>query len=374
MYHERNFHVRRATENDLPSIRRIISHSREQATLHLHDLLSVERSEHCQVDDLKACITDRDTAFFIANKLHDEPAAVLWCRHVKGAPAVYRPGRSALSVKAFYISEGEMITVGHLLLDAAIEWATNLSPTGEIFASAITWTHDVAMQEVRQHYHVRSNLVELERYRELFTIEGEHARMRPVTEWYFGRSPDVLSSLLPEGHKFGAVRPATESDLPRMVELSRQKRHDYARYQPVFWRPAEDAEAKQLDFFRWLIQQDAPLLFVSEESDTSLNGFVIALNMERLPLSDPALRLPNGLHIDDFTVARDELWATTGRALLVAAVAAHQSRVGADSVINVISGTHDQSKRELLEQRANMRSLFTWDILPAGNLYNGQDT
>ncbi len=369
MYHAGTCQIRKATEEDLSSLLRITSHSRERATTHIQGIFSVERRQQAQLQVLREALAAKDTAFFIANELHNEPSAVLWCRHVESVPPVYQPGRSALSIKTFCTSEDAMAQAGPPLLDAAIEWAKSVSATGQIFVSLITWTLDTAMHEVRDNFHKSSTLLGNERYRELFKVDGEDARMRPATAWYFARSQDILSALRQGGFPSTTVRRATKSDLPRMVELSRQKRHDYARYQPVFWRPAEDAEAKQLDFFRWLIQQDAPLLFVSEESDTSLNGFVIALNMERLPLSDPALSLVNGLHIDDFTIANDELWSTAGRELLLAAVSAHQSRVGADSVVNVISGVHNQPKRKLLGSDANMRSLFTWDILPAGNLY-----
>ena len=63
-----------------------------------------------------------------------------------------------------------------------------------------------------------------------------------------------------------------------------------------------------------------------------------------------------------------------GRDLLFTAVTAHQDRVGTEATINVISGTHDRAKRKLLEGDAHMRSLFTWNILPAGNVYKGSDT
>ncbi len=112
---------------------------------------------------------------------------------------------------------------------------------------------------------------------------------------------------------------------------------------------------------------------MSEAGDGFLNKFIIALRMERLPMNDPAFRLRNGLHVDDFAVADDDVWSTVGKDLLLAAVTAHQERVGTDAAINVISGTHALAKRRLLESDARMRSLFTWDILPAGNLYEGPD-
>jgi hypothetical protein len=366
-------HVRRATESDLSSLLRIMNHYREDAAEHVSDMFTVEKSQQAQLEGLQEALAAGDTAFFLAGMSQSEPTAALWCRHVDKAPPVYQPGRSVLSIKPFYASAEEMTIVGPHLLDAAIRWAKDVSTTQGIFVSSITWTHDSAMRQVINNFHKASKLVESARYRELFQMEDEAARMRPATEWYFSRSQDIVSALRQDGPPSETVRLATSNDLPSMVRLSRQKRHDYARYQPVFWRPAEDGDQKQEGFFGWLLQQEAPLLFVSEAPDGSLSGFLIALPTERLAMKDPAFRLVHGLHIDDFTVAEDKLWATAGRELLIAAVTAHQRRVGDHAVVNVISGTHDLAKRSLLERDAHMRSLFTWDILPAGNLYKGSD-
>lgn len=369
-----SIHVRRATEGDLSSLLRIMTLYRKDTAEHVSDMFMVDNSQQVQLEVLQEALAAADTAFFLAGMTMREPTAVLWCRHVEKAPPVYQPGRSILSVKAFYSSSDEMVIVGPHLLDAAITWAKDFGKTEGIFVSSITWVHDSAMRQVIKNFHKTSKLVGSQRYLELFQVEGEAARMRPATQWYFSQSQDIVSGLTQDGPPSATVRLATSSDLPSMVELSRQKRHDYARYQPIFWRPAEDGDQKQLGFFGWLLQQQGPLLFVSEAPDESLNGFLIALPTERLAMKDPAFRLTNGLHIDDFTVAEDDLWATAGRELLLAAVTAHQRRVGDNAAINVISGTHDLAKRNLLERDAHMRSLFTWDILPAGNLYRGLDT
>ncbi|MEY4668710.1 MAG: hypothetical protein RL518_1409 [Pseudomonadota bacterium] len=367
-------HVRRATENDLSVLLRIVTHYREDAAGHVRDIFTVERSQQAQIEGLQEALASADTAFFLAGMSQNAPTAAMWCRHAEKAPPVYQPGRSILFVKPFYTSAAEVAIVGSHLLDAAVTWAKDFSETEGIFVSSITWAHDSSMRQVIENFHKTSKLLGSERYRELFQLEGEDARMRPATEWYFSRSQDILSALTQHGPPSATVRLARSHDLPSMVKLSRQKRHDYARYQPVFWRPAEDADQKQIGFFGWLLQQEAPLLFVSEASDGSLSGFLIALPTESLAMKDPAFRLISGLHIDDFTVAEGELWATAGRELLMAAVTEHQRRNNDSAVVNVISGTHDLAKRRLLERDAHMRSLFTWDILPAGNLYKGADT
>jgi len=374
MNDEGTFYLKKATEDDLSSLLRVISGARAGAAEHLTELFSVENSPGTQGEVLRKASASHDTAFFLAGFAHHEPSAALWCRHLENAPPVYQPDRSILSVNSFHTSADAVALVGSHLLDAAIKWAKSVSARDTLLVSTITWAHDTAMRHVSAHYHTTSTLRESAGYHDLFTLEGEDARMRPATEWYFGRSYTILSTLRAGARQSQTVRRATPSDLPRIVELSRRKRHDYARYQPIFWRPAKDAEQKQLDFFGWLLQQEAPLLFVSEASDASLHGFIIAMPGDRLPLNDPALRLVNGLHIDDFTVADEDLWSTVGRDLLFTAVTAHQDRVGTEATINVISGTHDRAKRKLLEGDAHMRSLFTWNILPAGNFYKGSDT
>lgn len=374
MTSEENVYVKKATENDIPLLVRIISYYRESAAVHRKGLFAFEANDDLQMRGVQEALAANDTAFFLAGTTPNEPCAALWCRHMENAPPVYKPARSILSIKAFYSSADEMVIVGPRLLDAAIEWAKSVSKQDELLVSSITWAHDPAVRKVIRSFHKTSTLVGNERYRELFTLNGNDARMRPATQWYFGRSEDVTSALSEGAPQATKVRRATEKDLPRMVELSGKRRHRYARYQPVFWRPAEDADEKQEGFFGWLLQQETPLILVSEAGDGSLNGFIIALRMERLPMNDPAFRLLDGLHIDDFVVADARLWSTVGRDLLLAAVTAHQERVGTDAAINVISGTHDLAKRRLLESDARMQSLFTWDILPAGNLYKGSGT
>jgi hypothetical protein len=87
---------------------------------------------------------------------------------------------------------------------------------------------------------------------------------------------------------------------------------------------------------------------------------------------DSALTMRNGLHIDDFAVKSDALWDTARRVLLASAVEAHEKHTGKSAVINVVSGAHDIDKRRFLSEEAGMRSLYSWDILPSGNLFGRQ--
>ena len=366
--------VGKATERELTTVATILGNFRDQATKHLNKLLVFESREDSDTDALQIALTSRDQAIFLACASQSAPTAALWCSHMENAPPVYDPGRSILCVKAFTTCADETKVVGPLLLDEAIRWAKSISTRESIFVTSITWAHDHAMQMVQGNFHNLSALRGDARYTELFQLEDQSTRMGPATEWYFGRSHNILSALNHTGALSAPIRQATESDIPRIVELSQQKRLEYARYQPVFWRPAADAEQRQLGFFRLLQQERDNILLVSEGTNEALDGFIIALPRTTLPMTDPALRVPHGLHIDDYTVEHPELWDTVGRDLLAAAIKTHQDRIGTAPVINVLSGTHDRAKRKLLEGAAGMRSLFSWDVFPAGNLYPGADS
>ena len=108
------------------------------------------------------------------------------------------------------------------------------------------------------------------------------------------------------------IRMAVAADVPRMVELSEQKRTEYERYQPVFWRKADGAGEKQVPFFVAQLTKPNAIALVQEELG-KINGFVIAVLVESPPVYDPG-----GLTclIDDFTVARKADWESIGPPLL----------------------------------------------------------
>ena len=49
------------------------------------------------------------------------------------------------------------------------------------------------------------------------------------------------------------VRPASESDLPAILQLTREKRALLARLDPVFWRPAANADDLHPAFITYLV-------------------------------------------------------------------------------------------------------------------------
>jgi hypothetical protein len=50
-----------------------------------------------------------------------------------------------------------------------------------------------------------------------------------------------------------------------MVGLSEQKRIEYQRYQPAFWRKAKDSREKQIPFFASLIGSDHVIALLHEQ-------------------------------------------------------------------------------------------------------------
>ena len=62
-----------------------------------------------------------------------------------------------------------------------------------------------------------------------------------------------------------------------MIDLSDQKRVEYEPYQPVFWRPANDAKAKHKPFIEYPIGRDNVIALVLDDSGT-IDEFGIAAN------------------------------------------------------------------------------------------------
>ncbi|MGI8687476.1 MAG: GNAT family N-acetyltransferase [Thermomicrobiales bacterium] len=140
----------------------------------------------------------------------------------------------------------------------------------------------------------------------------------------------------------GTIRPASMADVPRMVELSEQKRSEYEQHQPVFWRKAADAAEKQTAYISRLVARDDILAFVYE-TDTTIDGFIIGVLMSAPPVFDPG-----GLTclVDDFVVLHAPDWQTIGVTLLHAAADAAKER-GAVQVV-AVCGRHDEPKRAML--------------------------
>jgi hypothetical protein len=112
------------------------------------------------------------------------------------------------------------------------------------------------------------------------------------------------------------VRSATEADIPAMVAILEDKRLEYQGYEPVFWNKAANSAEIQTGFFTFLLTKDKTSLFVAEQQGEVL-GFLIASLTPAPPVVDPG---GPTYTIDDFHVARPDLWDTVGEPLLETAM------------------------------------------------------
>jgi len=140
-----------------------------------------------------------------------------------------------------------------------------------------------------------------------------------------------------------SIRPGTLDDVTAMVSLSYQKRRDYEKAQPQFWKYAEHAEETQSKWFKELLKQDDCLVLVTEENHEVV-GFIIGHIIKA-----PEVYNPGGLTlmIDDFCVKTPQLWNTVGKQLI-----SEIKRLAKDknaSQILTVCGAHDGPKQKLLK-------------------------
>jgi GNAT superfamily N-acetyltransferase len=127
-----------------------------------------------------------------------------------------------------------------------------------------------------------------------------------------------------------------------MAALAAARRERYARWQPVFWRPAADAQDKHRAYFSGLVARGEVIALVSEHA-SQLAGFLIATLVPAPPVYDPG---GPTCQIDDFVVVPAANWPAVGAMLLRAALA-EAARRGAVQAV-VVTGRRDQPKRRTL--------------------------
>jgi GNAT superfamily N-acetyltransferase len=153
------------------------------------------------------------------------------------------------------------------------------------------------------------------------------------------------------------IRDAVQADVPAMAALAAIRREQYARYQPLFWRPDAAAPDKHRTYLGRLVASDEVITLVSEEAG-QLTGFLIAALHPAPPVYDPG-----GLtcDIDDFVVTPAGRWMTTGVELLRAALA-QAARRGAVQAV-VVTAHLDQPKRQAL-QACGLEVASEWWVTP----------
>jgi hypothetical protein len=153
------------------------------------------------------------------------------------------------------------------------------------------------------------------------------------------------------------IRTAAPADVDAMTALAGIRREQYARYQPLFWRPAAGAVDKHRPYLARLVGDDNVISLVSDEAGR-LTGFLIAALTGAPVVYDPGG--PTCL-IDDFVVAYGDRWQTTGIRLLRAGLA-EAGRRGAVQAV-VVTAHLDQPKREAL-RACGLEPASEWWVTP----------
>jgi hypothetical protein len=153
------------------------------------------------------------------------------------------------------------------------------------------------------------------------------------------------------------IRPATAADVAAMTTLAAMRREQYARYQPIFWRPAAGAQDKQRPYLASLVASEKVITLVSDDAG-QVTGFLIATLGPA-----PGVYDPGGLtcQIDDFVVTPATKWPVTGSELLRAGLA-EAGRRGAIQAV-VVTGHLDQPKREAL-RACGLEIASEWWVTP----------
>jgi ribosomal protein S18 acetylase RimI-like enzyme len=153
------------------------------------------------------------------------------------------------------------------------------------------------------------------------------------------------------------IRPAVQADAAAMAILATLRREQYARYQPLYWRPAAGVQDKHSDYLAGLVASDKAITLVSDDAG-QVTGFLIATLTPAPPVYDPG---GPTCQIDDFVVAPATKWPTTGAELLRAGLA-EAGRRGAIQAV-VVTGHLDQPKRRAL-RACGLEIASEWWVTP----------
>jgi len=126
----------------------------------------------------------------------------------------------------------------------------------------------------------------------------------------------------------------------------------YSLVQPLFWKPASNANEVQYEYFTGLIKEKSTLGYVFKRGK-SIEGFIIG---EIYP-ANPLYKKVHLCKVDDYTV-RDEQWETVGKQLLMALQYDALAK-GAD-YLYIVSGYHHIAKMKLLSELGLKKVSDTW--------------
>ena len=100
------------------------------------------------------------------------------------------------------------------------------------------------------------------------------------------------------------IREAVQDDVAAMAALAAVRREQYARWQPVFWRPAAGALHKHRAYLASLVASKEVITLVSEHAG-QVDGFLVATLVPAPPVYDPG---GMSCDIDDFVVVPASNW------------------------------------------------------------------
>lgn len=142
-----------------------------------------------------------------------------------------------------------------------------------------------------------------------------------------------------------------------MAMLAEARRVRYEAFEPLFWKKAQGSLDMGRLFFTHLLGQPDTLALLAEREGRTV-GFLIATAARVPPVVAPGATAM----IDDFCVAKPDLWGDVGPALLEAARTV--LREDGFAQIVVVCGFKDEEKTAFLKTQ-NLSLASTWWTAPA---------
>lgn len=150
------------------------------------------------------------------------------------------------------------------------------------------------------------------------------------------------------GDDLDVTRVMQNADFVWAASLMERRRAQYAKYSPVFWRPAEDVTEAHAQFMLATAARDGAVALRTR------HGFAMSYPHE------------GRCFVDDFAVERDEHWSTEGRELLLAVWAA--ARAMDQPVLRAVTARDDTPKAQVLADAGLAVTSRWWvkELTPAG--------
>lgn len=149
------------------------------------------------------------------------------------------------------------------------------------------------------------------------------------------------------------IRKSGLNDLDWIVKLSNQKRLNYEKFQPIFWKMAQNSDHIQKKYLEEELQKEEVLAFCFDDK----SAFIVGKIINPPEVYDSGLTLM----IDDFCVSSPSLWKNQGKKLLQEIIL--QAKSFQVKQILVVCGNHDKEKSEILKE-LNLQIASNWFTTP----------